>query len=127
MAEGNQFVFVYGTLRKGGRWNYLLRDSALVVVDATVKGDLFDSGNIPVALPGDGKIVGEVYEVTPKVFARLDELEGHPKWYVRKLVEIAHRDMADVGELEAWVYWGTHVGHGEKIESGDYMKHLEGM
>jgi gamma-glutamylcyclotransferase (GGCT)/AIG2-like uncharacterized protein YtfP len=70
-------VFVYGTLRRGGR-NDIARFSppARYVADARIRGTLYDLGSYPGAvLGGRGVLVGEVYAITPALEAQLDLLE----------------------------------------------------
>jgi gamma-glutamylcyclotransferase (GGCT)/AIG2-like uncharacterized protein YtfP len=70
-------VFVYGTLRRGGR-NDILRYLPMprYVGDATIPGALFDLGGYPGAvLSGPGRVVGEVYAIDAGVEAQLDLLE----------------------------------------------------
>ena len=71
-------VFVYGTLRRGGR-NDIHRYQPLpcFVTAARVRGRLYHLGRYPGLLLGNGDWVqGEVYEVTPAVLTQLDHLEG---------------------------------------------------
>lgn len=71
-------VFVYGTLRRGGR-NDIHRYQPLPrwVTTARVQGRLYHLGRYPGLLLGQGGwVMGEVYEVTPSVLVQLDHLEG---------------------------------------------------
>ncbi len=71
-------VFVYGTLRRGGR-NDIHRYQPLprLVTTARVRGRLYHLGRYPGLLLDDGEwVLGEVYEVTPSVLVQLDHLEG---------------------------------------------------
>ena len=70
-------VFVYGTLRSGGS-NDISRFSPAPqrVADAVIAGTLYDLDAYPGAvLGGEGKVVGEIYRITPALEARLDRLE----------------------------------------------------
>lgn len=70
-------MFVYGTLRRGGR-NDIARfaPAPRFVADARIHGTLYDLGSYPGAvLGGSGLLVGEVYAITPALEAQLDELE----------------------------------------------------
>ena len=70
-------VFVYGTLRAGGRNDIArFRPQPERVGDATLAGTLYDLGAYPGAvLGGAGVLHGEVYRITPGVEAALDRLE----------------------------------------------------
>lgn len=108
-------LFVYGTLKRSFRNNFLLNHARFVREDS-IKGTLYTSSphgsGIPFLLPGVGTVQGEVFEWTLKCeeydphLAQLDGLEGHPKWYTRELRKL------DSGE-EAWVY---AYNHPEQIE-----------
>jgi gamma-glutamylcyclotransferase (GGCT)/AIG2-like uncharacterized protein YtfP len=75
-------VFVYGTLLPGqDRWP-LIAEHAVAVREATVRGQLYDTGRgYPCALfDRDGSIPGAVIELDPSraddVLAMIDEVEG---------------------------------------------------
>ena len=73
-------VFVYGTLKVGGRFSPrfdAVRTSAKV---GKIKGELYDLGSFPgVKLRGDSEVVGEVhtYSNAKEVEAALDRIEGY--------------------------------------------------
>jgi gamma-glutamylcyclotransferase (GGCT)/AIG2-like uncharacterized protein YtfP len=70
-------VFVYGTLRRGGRNDIArFRPAPRYVADARIRGTLYDLGSYPGAvLGGSGVLVGEVYAIAPSLEAQLDRLE----------------------------------------------------
>ena len=70
-------VFVYGTLRRGGRNDIArFRPPPRYVADARIQGTLYDLGSYPGAvLGGSGVLVGEVYAIAPSLEVQLDELE----------------------------------------------------
>jgi len=59
-------------------------------------------------------ITGELYMVDQTTFEILDILEGHPKWYKRKQVDI----VVDGLEHKAWVYFNDKQG--KLIKTGNY-------
>jgi len=75
--EVARHVFVYGTLRRGGRNDIArYRPRPEYVADARIEGTLYDLGAYPGAvLGGQGWIAGEVYRITAAVEAELDALE----------------------------------------------------
>jgi gamma-glutamylcyclotransferase (GGCT)/AIG2-like uncharacterized protein YtfP len=75
---GVRHVFVYGTLRKGGRHDIARYDPAPErVADASIAGTLYDLGAYPgVVLGGAARVYGEIYRIVPAVEAALDRLEG---------------------------------------------------
>ena len=76
-ADMPRHVFVYGTLRSGGR-NDIARfhPKPERVADARIAGTLYDLGAYPGAvLGGSGEVSGEIYRITPAIEAQLDVLE----------------------------------------------------
>ncbi|RYF29846.1 MAG: gamma-glutamylcyclotransferase [Comamonadaceae bacterium] len=75
-------VFVYGTLRKGERNDiHRLSPAPRFVGTGKVKGLLHLVSWYPgLVLGGEGEVFGEVYEITPELELRLDEIEEvHPE------------------------------------------------
>ncbi len=92
----NNFVFVYGTLRKGYHNHRLLEDSKYVA-EAVITGEMRHLGGFPgVHLHGNNQVHGEIYAVDEPTMASLDQLEGHPHFYEREIVETS--------KGPAWVY-----------------------
>ncbi|MGJ7506874.1 gamma-glutamylcyclotransferase family protein [Variovorax sp. GT1P44] len=76
-ATPARHVFVYGTLRCGGR-NDIARfhPKPEHVANARIAGTLYDLGAYPGAvLGGSGKVVGEIYRIAPELEVQLDALE----------------------------------------------------
>ena len=101
------YVFVYGTLKRGYHNNAHLIESKFIKT-TTIKGISLHAGGgwkFPFAMrnPG-GKITGEIYEVDNTTLKNLDYLESHPDWYRRK--------QFNVGKLKVWVY----LNPGEAME-----------
>ena len=85
------FVFVYGTLKRGKRANFLLSRGKFVG-DGVVKGyEMYIVRDYPGIVKGKGKVRGEVYEVDAETLKKLDEYEGVPLYYER---------IEDIVELE---------------------------
>lgn len=91
--------FVYGSLKRGGWSNGLLKD-CLFIKEAKVEGYKMVSlgsfpGAIPTGDPGD-VIYGEIFEagadVEDRVQASLDRLEGYPSFYNRAEVWVSDLD-----------------------------------
>lgn len=130
-------LFVYGSLRSGFRspaYEYVSRYFDLVS-PAKVKGELFDMGEYPAALPAanDKYIVGELYRIRHEnefawAIGQLDDYEGvdvafdEIQLYRRELVEVYCDDKI----THAWIYWynGDVTGR-PVIESGDVLQYLE--
>lgn len=106
--------FVYGTLKVGGYFAAGFDKVRTSVKPATLKGhDLYRIGksSFPVAIPGDGFVIGEVHEYTKadtsQVLKELDRIEGYVEnneensLYIRKKLPIT---LNDGSEIEAYVY-----------------------
>lgn len=96
-------VFVYGTLKINQPNYYLMLDQANGASRFIGNGTTNDKYplvigtryNIPflVDLKNVGlNVNGEIFEVNEKMLARLDELEGHPHFYVRQEITINGAD-----------------------------------
>jgi gamma-glutamylcyclotransferase (GGCT)/AIG2-like uncharacterized protein YtfP len=112
-------IVVYGLLRRGARMSNLLSGAEYlgeVVLDGY---RLFDLGDYPGAVPGEGVITGELYELaSPAVLDLLDEAErvdADPPLYRRVLVE--------AGGAPAWLYvYAGPVEISAWITSGDWFR-----
>ena len=97
-----------------------------------MRAALFDLGIYPAAIPADdgSSVWGEVYELldAAAVLDALDEIEGYRaaeperSLYTRILTDVA---LEDGGVLQAWAYfYNAPLGRAQRIESGDYLEHL---
>ncbi len=102
-----QFVFVYGTLKKGYGNHRLLEGRSQFLGDAVVPGKLYGFGLPGYVMGDEGKVHGELYSFEdPAVLRDLDWLEGYraeslkDSFYIRSLVT------STVGSStqDAWVY-----------------------
>ena len=93
-------LFVYGSLKRKERLNPCLEDSLFLGV-GKIKGILFDLGAYPAAIEKmtDRLIEGEIYEVSDRVLRNLDQIEGNPNYYIRKLVK------EEISSEKVWVYF----------------------
>ncbi len=106
-------VFVYGTLKKGFHNHHLLEGHE--GKDAIALGiELYEGPGIPFAKEGDGKIMGELYEVDCNSLEKLDQLEGHPFFYCRKLKAIE----CEGKKQKAYIYIYDKIKPENKILSG---------
>ncbi len=75
---GGERIFVYGTLRRGGTRDMLrFYDDVKFVSAASVRGWLYDLGAYPGLRCDEAAdaIAGDVFEVSPRTLAQLDEWE----------------------------------------------------
>jgi gamma-glutamylaminecyclotransferase len=84
----NSRVFVYGTLRSSEVNHHLLKKARYCGPFITQPHyKMFDMGAYPgVVRRGRTRIHGEVYEVDSRQMADLDQLEGYPTAYTRRLI-----------------------------------------
>jgi gamma-glutamylcyclotransferase (GGCT)/AIG2-like uncharacterized protein YtfP len=128
------FVFFYGTLmtpfNRPGRQR--VNQQLSYTGRGRISAALFDLGIYPAAIPtNDGSVVsGEVYEVRDpvSVLATLDEIEGYRSnepersLYMRVLTDVT---LEDGRVQQAWAYfYNAPLGRAQRIESGDYLEHL---
>lgn len=110
-------LFVYGTLRlehPNSRMFGLTPDN-LVKQGVELYGHkIFDVSWFPGVQPGDGTVMGDVFEVTTdSQWASLDAYEGTPTLYKREVVEV-------MGEpCYTYIYQGDP---GQLIEDGDWLQ-----
>jgi gamma-glutamylcyclotransferase (GGCT)/AIG2-like uncharacterized protein YtfP len=98
----------------------------------SMRAALFDLGIYPAAVPAEdeGKVWGEVYETTDPaaVLSVLDEIEGYrPSEPDRSLYTRVQTDVTleDGRVVKAWAYfYNAPLGRAQRIESGDYLEHL---
>ena len=128
-------VFFYGTLMTG--FNRRLRigiDSKLRYVGrGSIKAILFDLGIYPAAVPGEGRVWGELFETDEPdlVLAGLDSIEGYrpgdPEHSLYTRIQ-SPVTLEDGQTQSAWVYfYNAPLGQASQIPSGDYLRHLDKM
>ena len=125
-------VFVYGSLLKG-LVNHPKLDGARFVGTAVMPlAELYDLGHFPGLLPagsGAGSVRGELYRVDDRTLERLDRLEGHPGFYMRKQFVVRApfgADRTDQMEFLAWVYVlpRDFVAGRPWVKSGDWRAYV---
>jgi gamma-glutamylaminecyclotransferase len=97
-------LFVYGSLQSGER-NHGVLGGARYVGRARTRPEfeLVDMGSFPALVP-DGEIAvhGEVYELEAgPALARVDQLEGHPRFYERTPIVLADGSQAETYLMKA--------------------------
>lgn len=106
-------LFVYGTLRRGEPNHHWLEGCPWLGEAELPGAVLHDLGPFPMAVPGEGRVRGEVYGLIAGALARLDGLEGYPRLYDRQRLPLSD------GRL-AWVYLGRprQVRHAPRLPDG---------
>lgn len=134
MAAAKDYIFTYGTLRKGehNTMQEFLSSSARWIGKALFKGNLYYADGHPAAVSCSEqkeKILGDIYEfdADSKLLQTLDHYEGyHPEkldesLYIRKKRNVMLKESGKV--WEAWIYlYNQPVDNAEIITSGDYVQ-----
>ena len=127
-------VFFYGTLMSGfERPGRVLLERLLTPVGrGWISAQLFDLGFYPAAVPADDcQVWGEVHRMADEeaVLSVLDEIEGYSSdepdasLYTRSEFDVT---LENGRTVRAWVYfYNAPLGKAERIESGDYLRHLK--
>lgn len=120
---GKHYVFVYGTLRRGGvRAMPELFPGAELAGGASVRGRLYDFGEYPGLLLDEAgsTVAGEVYEVDEGTLRMLDDIEA-PAYYSRRETEVSLGGVV----VTCWVYEPDLrlYPSRELIPSGDWIEH----
>ena len=96
------YLFVYGTLKRGFGNNYILRNSEFVgSAISENKFIVYDCG-FPCAYPdyNGKKIKGEIYKLTDEDFIFTDRLESNGSLYNREIQRFVRKEVL----ITAWIY-----------------------
>lgn len=109
-------VFVYGTLRRGGRNHRLLAGSRRLGGCRVGPGfTMLDLGSCPgVVETGNRSVRGEVYRVPARIWPLLDELEEYPQVYTRRIIR------TPLGPAWIYLFRGRAGGRRRIIAGGDW-------
>ncbi len=114
------YLFVYGTLKRGGSRHWILEDFSFLGRAKAKNFALYDLGPYPAMVPEDGVVYGEVYEVPEEILRDLDWVEGVPFLYRRELIEVVFEDGLS---LKAWAYiYNGNVKGYPRIEDGEWRE-----
>jgi gamma-glutamylaminecyclotransferase len=108
-------VFVYGTLKRGHMNHRILEhgNAEFLGTAATLRDHSLFVDGLPYLVegthedPGSHQVRGELYKVDAETMASLDRLEGHPRFYERRLARFVYSDRhtPDGAAPRAWVYY----------------------
>ncbi len=118
-------LFVYGTLRRGGRAEITRLCAAIYKGSAHARGILFRVGDYPGMVDSANEshhVAGELFELPQPAIAWpvLDAYEGAE--FERRVVDVRP---ADGGILQAWAYfYRFDTSQNVRIISGDYFSEV---
>ncbi len=109
----SELLLVYGTLKRGHANHHQLAGAIFVGEARLEQLDLHDLGPFPMAVPGAGHVIGELFRVSLDSFPALDRFEGVPRLYRR------WRWRSSDGPW-LWVYLGSarQVRHARRLVDG---------
>ncbi len=125
-TESLRHVFVYGTLRQGDDNDITrLQPTPRWVGPAVISGAMYHFGRYPGVLLGQpGRVVGEVWAITPELERVLDEIEElYPQQtneYFKRVIQVE----VDGRPVECIVYEinAALVAGKPLIQSGDWVR-----
>jgi gamma-glutamylaminecyclotransferase len=121
---GSHIGFFYGTLKRGyGNNERCLAQAKFLGKAISVEANyIMQEIGFPIIWqnnlsPKKGQVTGELFEITDKMLADCDRLEGHPNMYKREEREFALTGRKG-GTITAWVYlWQgpKEEGYGDPV------------
>jgi len=117
----NKIIMTYGTLRKGGIYHkrFLESKNAKFLGQEKIKGfEMYNLVSYPAIIKGEGEVVVEIYQVTEKVFERIDRMEKLARYNSEEII---------INKIKATLWFFDKKTLKEyskaiKIEHGDYIK-----
>ncbi len=122
-------VFVYGSLMRGFALHDIYAYDASTVEECYTDGLLFDLGDYPALVAGEGIVYGELMEFSDidKILMRFDELEGYNgegylNFFERVMVNVTLLNCGS--KISAWTYvYAGDVEDKNCIEEGDWKEY----
>jgi gamma-glutamylaminecyclotransferase len=118
VEETKEKIFVYGTLKKGKQFNYLLSKAKFIGDAETVERYSLYFDGIPYLVKSDevSYVKGEVYDIDSEMLKMIDAFEDHPNYYVREKIKVK---LTSGDILSVWAYFFPEK-RGKLIETGEY-------
>jgi len=124
----SDFLFAYGTLIPGCEPAQMNSICARLepIGEGTVPGTLYDLGDFPGVVAGDGVVRGVVLRVPPDAWNAMDAYEGCPmpgrdEGLFRRVMTRA--TLRDGSELHCWLYvYALDVRGQRAVPSGDWRR-----
>ena len=129
-------VFVYGTLMNGEMNHYLLEDSKCLGKAAVDGYEMYNVGWYPAIIPGESRILGELYEVPQEDMNSIDMLEGKGSLYIRKCEETSSnsityiyeyaQDVTGLEKIDSWKEYVWYISYGSNMLYDRFICYIEG-
>ena len=130
-------VFVYGTLMNGEGNHHFLENSTCLGKAAIEGYDMYNVGGFyPAIIPGNSRIIGELYEVPENDMPSIDMLEGEGSLYIRKCEittgnELAYiyeyaQDTEGLEKIDSWKEYIWYVSYGSNMLEERFLCYIEG-
>ena len=130
-------VFVYGTLMTGESNHHFLENSTCLGKAAIEGYDMYNVGGFyPAIIPGNARIIGELYEVHENDMSSIDMLEGEGSLYIRKCEittgnELAYiyeyaQDTEGLDKIDSWKEYIWYVSYGSNMLEERFLCYIEG-
>lgn len=117
-------IMVYGTLMSTHGANYKMQREELVGPCQTLVPFSMYSGGFPIIFPPVSEprlaapVLGELYTLSVETLKVLDQYEGYPSFYSRKIVPVRHSEGSAEGN--AWVYYQPNFRGHPNTQPGDH-------
>ena len=129
-------VFVYGTLMTGENNHHFLENSKILKKAAVEGYEMYNVGWYPAIVPGNSRILGELYEVPNEDMPSIDMLEGEGSLYIRKCeittdYELAYiyeyaQDTEGLKKIDSWKEYIWYVSYGSNMLEERFLCYIEG-
>jgi len=136
----NSLLFTYGTLRKGESNSYILNNTShylmtvktvnkfiMVTTEDTFFPYLIFPEYWPEMQHKAVQVTGDIYSVSPEGITMCDNLEGHPTWYIRTVIQTIS-NTKEVNTVQAYILtresWDRMIKDDMIVINGDW-KHIK--
>ena len=117
-------VFVYGTLMNGESNHHFLENSTCLGKAAIEGYDMYNVGGwYPAIIPGNARIIGELYEVEGSLYIRKCEITtGNELAYIYEYAQ----DTEGLEKIDSWKEYIWYVSYGSNMLEERFLCYIEG-